>query len=181
MDRQSFEEQLLSYEPFSDAEKQYRDKFLLLLRVPKAYSRESLEAHFTASAWVIDQRANKVLLLHHTKLDRWLQPGGHADGDENLLRVALRELEEETGITNVSYSKEIFDIDIHKIPARKEVPEHYHYDVRFLFISNGNEFDLKRNEESLDVKWFDLDEVSSITNGEVSIQRMVEKMKIRVV
>ncbi len=98
--------------------------------------------------------------MHHKKLNKWLQLGGHADGDSNILRVALRESKEESGIDQIkSLSEEIFDLDIHLIPSRKEEPEHYHYDIRYLFQVVKND-SYTVNHESNDMKWFTADELS---------------------
>ena len=104
-----------------------------------------------------------------------MQPGGHADGDENVLRVALREAEEETGITRLTVlSDQIFDLDIHTIPTRKDFPEHLHFDIRFLI--QANEADpLVVSEESHDVKWISLEELEKY-NDETSILRLKQKL-----
>jgi 8-oxo-dGTP pyrophosphatase MutT (NUDIX family) len=80
-----------------------------------AFVRSNLIGHFTGSAWLVSADGTKVLLMHHRKLGRWLQPGGHADGDTDLARVALREAEEETGLTDLRIDDGIFDIDRHRI------------------------------------------------------------------
>ena len=95
--------------------------------------------HFTGSAWLVSQDGQRVLLTHHRKLDRWLQLGGHADGDADLARVALREAQEESGLAGLAVEREIFDLDRHRIPARGDEPEHWHYDVRFVVRANGCE------------------------------------------
>jgi 8-oxo-dGTP pyrophosphatase MutT (NUDIX family) len=149
-------------------------KFEELLTHPDAFQRYHLPGHITGSAWVVNQDHSKVLLHHHRKLDKWLQPGGHADGDENVLGVALRELEEETGIRQVKQlGTGIFDLDIHPIPARKDVPGHLHYDVRFCFEANESESILV-SDESLDVKWMTWDELKSNSSNE-SLFRMMKK------
>ncbi len=150
------------------------NQFKKLLLHPRAYHRDHLPGHITGSTWVVNGQRSKVVLLHHVNLKRWLQPGGHADGDEHVLRVALRELEEETGLRSVKLIfPGIFDLDIHPIPARKSFPDHFHYDVRF-FLEADDQEQIIVSEESLDVKWIPLDEVNSITDN-ISILRMVEK------
>lgn len=147
-----------------------------LLLHPRAYHRDHLPGHITGSAWVTNQKQSKVLLLHHGKLNKWLQPGGHADGDEDVLQVALRELEEETGTQQATLLMPgIFDLDIHPIPTRKDFPAHFHYDVRFLFEADDQR-PVIVSEESLDVKWIPIDDVKSFTDN-ISIHRMVEKLK----
>lgn len=95
------------------------------------FVRERIAGHFTGSAWLVSGDGQRVMLTHHRKLDRWLQLGGHADGDADLAAVALREAEEESGLPGLSLeSAAIFDLDRHWIPARGEVAGHWHYDVR---------------------------------------------------
>jgi 8-oxo-dGTP pyrophosphatase MutT (NUDIX family) len=158
----------------SQPELVFKDRFIELLKHPQAYHRDHLPGHITGSAWVLNQDRSKVLLVHHAKLNRWLQPGGHADGDEDVVAVALRELEEETGVKGVTHlGSGIFDIDIHPIPTRKDFPQHDHYDVRFAFIANENE-PLLVSEESHDVKWVLLAELDRFTDSE-SVHRMARK------
>lgn len=112
--------------------------------------------------------------MHHAKLNKWVQPGGHADGEENILNVALREAEEETGLKNLMPNAAIFDVDVHVIPARKDFPEHFHYDIRFLIEADERE-KIVVSDESHDVKWVSLDELEEYTS-ERSVLRMKEKL-----
>ena len=142
------------------------------------FERSLLIGHITGSAWVIDYAHLSALLTHHRKLDKWLQPGGHADGDPDILRVAMREAREESGLTEirpVSYG--IFDIDIHAIPARGSEPEHLHYDVRFLLEADRNA-PLAMSEEFRSLAWVPLDAIAEL-NPEESIARMVAKTRRR--
>ena len=99
---------------------------------PDCLLRSCLSGHLTGSAWIVDASRTRTLLTHHRKLDKWLQPGGHADGQADPLGVALREAEEECGVAVRPVSTAIFDVDRHLIPARGDVPAHYHYDLRFM-------------------------------------------------
>ena len=165
---------LEQYKPSDSAELKFRQQFLELLKHPHAFHRDHLPGHITGSAWVLNQDRTKVLLVHHAKLNRWLQPGGHADGDEDVLAVALREFEEETGVKGVEpLVSGIFDIDIHPIPTRKDFPQHDHYDVRFAFIAN-DQGPLLVSEESHDVQWVLLAELDRFTDSE-SVYRMARK------
>jgi 8-oxo-dGTP pyrophosphatase MutT (NUDIX family) len=138
------------------------------------FQRSLLIGHVTGSAWILDKDREKTLLTHHRKLNKWLQPGGHADGDSLVSRVAMREAEEESGLEDLNLvSDEIFDIDIHLIPARKNEPEHYHYDCRFLIQCTGDET-YTVSDESHDLAWIPLVEIKKYTD-EPSILRMVDK------
>ena len=133
------------------------------------------DGHITGSAWVLSADRQRVLLNHHAKLDKWLQFGGHSDGDPDTLQVALREAREESGLQLQVLSEEVFDIDIHCIPARGDSPSHRHYDVRFVCEVVGSEA-FKRSEESLELRWVPLNEVKNFTT-EQSMLRLVEKTK----
>ena len=156
----------------------YIPRFISLLsNFSSCYHRSLLSGHITASAWIIDESATSALLIHHKKLNRWLQPGGHADGDENLLVVAKKEAEEETGLQLMRpHDSLIFDIDIHVIPRHKGINAHFHYDVRFLFIADDREYYAK-NHESNEIAWFPLDDIDDLVDHSQSIQRMVLKTK----
>lgn len=142
------------------------------------FHRSLREGHVTGSAWVVDQTGKKVLLTHHRKLNRWLQLGGHADGDSDVLAVAMREVEEESGLEQVQpCSSEIFDIDIHPIPLRGSEAAHLHYDIRFAFVNVGSEAYCV-SDESHDLRWIDLQELSKVTQEE-SMRRMARKWQAR--
>ena len=140
------------------------------------FERSLLEGHITCGAWILDGSGTKTLLTHHRKLNRWLQLGGHADGDHDVHRVAAKEAQEESGISTLELvSKDIFDIDIHKIPTRGDVPAHLHYDARFLFRTTDNE-KYEVSNESIDLAWVKIDEIEKYSSEE-SILRMVEKTR----
>ncbi len=138
------------------------------------FRRESLEAHFTGSAWLVSADGQRVLLTHHRKLDRWLQLGGHADGDTDLARVALREAEEESGITSLQVEAEPFDLDRHRIPARGGEPEHWHYDVRYV-VRAGTSEEFVVSEESNALAWCSIQEVAEDPQADESLRRMARK------
>ena len=139
-----------------------------------AYRRDRLSGHFTGSAWVVSADGRRTLLLHHRKLDRWLQPGGHADGDMDLARVALREAEEETGLRDLVVEPGVFDLDRHAIPGRGAEPEHWHYDVRYVVRATGSE-DFVVNEESHALAWRDIRDVATDPHADESVRRMARK------
>jgi 8-oxo-dGTP pyrophosphatase MutT (NUDIX family) len=146
--------------------------------VADPFSRERLAGHFTASSWLVDRTGARVLLTHHRKLDRWLQLGGHADGDRDLARVALREAEEESGLDGLSVESRIFDLDRHWIPERGEVPGHWHYDVRYI-VHAGESEQYVISDESHDVAWRDITGISADTELDPSLRRMAEKWLAR--
>ena len=134
------------------------------------------DGHVTASALIINTVGSHTLLTHHAKLQRWLQLGGHSDGNPKPLETALRESQEESGLQVEAISSSIFDLDIHVIPARQSEPEHLHYDVRFLLRTmQSNSFTV--SEESLDLAWVKTDDVGTYTQEE-SILRMIEKYQL---
>ena len=138
------------------------------------FTRERLAGHFTASSWLVDSSGQRVLLTHHRKLDRWLQLGGHADGDRDLARVALREAEEESGLTDLSVEPEIFDLDRHWIPERGDVPGHWHYDARYVVRVGANEYYVV-SDESHDLAWREIVSIANDASAEPSLRRMAEK------
>ena len=156
-------------------EKEVVDRFTSFINENKnCFERTLLKGHLTGSAWVLNNNKTHVLLTHHKKLNKWLQLGGHADGDPNIINVALREVQEESGLKNVEViPNKIFDLDIHLIPSRGNEPEHYHYDVRFLFGVNGDEKYIV-SSESFDLSWVKLTDISKISS-EKSLLRMVRK------
>lgn len=175
MIRSKLLEQLSNYGSSNPEELLFVAQFNTLLQNPRCFYRDHLPGHITGSAWITNTYFTKVVLVQHAKLNKWLQPGGHADGEEQVEIVARKELGEETGLTQVKLKYEsIFDIDIHSIPARESFPEHFHYDIRFLFIANEAE-SLKGNHESHEVKWVSLSEIRNFTQ-EKSILRMKEKL-----
>lgn len=130
--------------------------------------------HLTGSAWIVDAARKRTLLTHHRKLNRWLQLGGHADGELAPLAVALREAREESGLTRLKVvSESLFDVDRHRIPARGEEPEHWHYDLRFLVEADPEE-PLQISSESHDLAWVELARVTDYSREE-SLARMVRK------
>jgi len=175
VDRLQLIHEIQSYHTSYVEEKEFVASFLNLLKDENAFQRTHLPGHITGSAWIVNSDHTKVLLVHHAKLNRWLQPGGHADGDENILRVALREAEEETGVKELNVIQEqIFDLDIHTIPTRKDFPEHLHFDIRYLI--KANEADpIIVSEESHDVKWIAITDLEKY-NDETSILRLKKKL-----
>jgi 8-oxo-dGTP pyrophosphatase MutT (NUDIX family) len=136
--------------------------------------RSQLAGHLTGSAWIVDAARRRTLLTHHRKLDKWLQLGGHADGDPDLLAVALREAREESGLTRLRVvDAMIFDLDRHLIPEHRGVPAHWHFDLRFMIEADPDE-PLVVTSESKDLAWVEIAAVAGL-NPEESMARMVRK------
>ncbi|HET6602670.1 MAG TPA: NUDIX hydrolase [Xanthomonadaceae bacterium] len=152
------------------------DAFVSFLRRhgEDAFHRHCEPGHFTGSAWLVSGDGERVLLTHHRKLERWLQPGGHCDGDPDLPRVALREAQEETGLDGLQIDPAIFDIDRHRIPARSGEPGHWHYDVRFVVRATVTEA-FTVSQESHDLAWRRLDQVELDEHADPSVRRMAAK------
>ena len=145
---------------------------------PATFERAHPPGHFTGSAWLVSADGARVLLMHHRKLDCWLQPGGHADGDADLVRVALREAQEETGVVGLRVEDGIFDIDRHRIPARTNEREHWHYDVRYV-VRAGEDERFTINEESQALAWRPVAEVAHDDGFDASLRRMARKWLLR--
>lgn len=141
---------------------------------PACFERSLASGHVTGSAWLLSANKEKVLLTHHRALNQWFQLGGHADGDGDILGVALKEAREESGIEEIMpLSSFIFDLDIHEVPKIANTAAHYHYDIRFILKTKDND-DFKISSESLSLQWFLPAELSDLTR-DPSMLRMAEK------
>jgi 8-oxo-dGTP pyrophosphatase MutT (NUDIX family) len=136
--------------------------------------RSCLEGHLTGSAWIVSADRSRTLLTHHRKLGKWLQLGGHADGDGDLLAVALREAREESGLTRLRVvDPALFDVDRHWIGERGAEPGHWHHDLRFMLEADPAE-PLTLSSESKALAWVEVAAVAGL-NPEESMARMVRK------
>lgn len=136
--------------------------------------------HLTGSAFVLDARKERVLLLFHRKLQRWLQPGGHGEGELDPRRIALREAREETGLRDEDLtawpSAAILDVDVHEIPARGGEPAHPHLDLRYGFVAREGALP-RVSEESSALRWFPLDDLPP--GLDPALLRALDKLRIR--
>lgn len=179
-----------------DVTKEVYEKELKHLKLNKQkFERSNLEGHFTGSAWIMTDDGEKALLTLHKKLGKLLQLGGHCDGDTNVLRCAIKEAMEESGITTIAFINKIFDIDVHVIPEfikidkdgnRTVIPEHKHYDIRFLFTVPSDSVPIVNEDESNGLIWItkDHDINSVVTDKEnkpfktsYGVTRMISKWK----
>ncbi|MFW6310720.1 MAG: NUDIX hydrolase [Nanoarchaeota archaeon] len=166
---------LNNYEPLNEIEEKYKKQIISFInKHNNILGDKNTDGHITGSAWIVNQKRNKVLLHHHVVFDKWLQLGGHTEENEDVKLAALREAKEESGLTSLKFLKDkIFDIDIHKIPAGEKKQEHYHYDIRFILEGDESE-KLKMTHESRDLKWINIYKIKRYSQ-EDSILRMVEK------
>ncbi len=169
-------------------EKEKKDRaaiVALLARGARAFSRAEYEpGHITGSAFVLDAKEEKVLLVHHAKLDRWLQPGGHAEGAEaDAYATALREATEETGIAGLMphpTAARPFDVDVHRIPERRKgdqlEPAHDHHDVRYVFVAPPGAA-TTLSEESHALAWRPLAEACG-PDSDAAFRRAIGKLRL---
>ena len=137
---------------------------------PDCFLRSCPEGHITGSAWILSADHRQVLLTHHRKLDRWLQLGGHSDGESDPRKVALREAQEESGLARLQFLPEAsdplpLDLDVHPIPAFDGAPAHLHLDVRFLLVAEAGQ-QLSVSAESKDLRWFERGRLSDFVDEE---------------
>jgi 8-oxo-dGTP pyrophosphatase MutT (NUDIX family) len=140
------------------------------------WRRSTIEGHLTASAWIVDEAQTHALLVHHKKLDQWLQPGGHIDDDDlRVFDAARREAHEETGIGDFAIESvstpPIFDVDVHEIPARGEEPAHFHYDIRYRFTALNRATTLNAAEANT-LRWFPITQIAADETIDESVRRM---------
>ncbi len=172
----SVSELIKNYNPKCKEEAVYKIKILqFLAKNINCFDRSNEKGHITASAWLLNNDKTKALILHHSKLDIWVQPGGHCDGCTDPLYVAIKEAKEESGLKSiVPVSNLIFDLDIHEIPESKKEKKHLHYDIRFILKSESDDT-LNKNHESKELKWIEY--IEDIPTNNKSIYRMFSKWK----
>ncbi|KGR79417.1 NUDIX hydrolase [Ureibacillus manganicus] len=183
----NLKEQIQHYNPYNAQEKKdqeiilrYMDTFDNLL------TRENEFAHFTASAWLVNKDHTKVLMAYHNIYDSWSWVGGHADGDDDLLQVAIKEAKEETGLVNVEpITDAIYSIEILGVPAHEKrgqhVATHVHLNVTYLLTADENDLTHIKPDENSDIRWMELEEaVEASTEREMKVvyQKLNDKLKV---
>ena len=166
----NLKEQIENYKPYNEQEKSDKEIILNCINTFKdVLTRENKICHFTASNWIINKERTKVLMIYHNIYKSWAWTGGHADGDSNLLHVALKETEEETGLKNLKllsdgiFGIQILTVDSH-IKREKFISSHLHLDCCFLLEANENEILKIKEDENSGVKWIDIEKAVEITN-----------------
>lgn len=182
MTREKLIENIKNYKPFNEQEEM--DKFLILdwiMKNENAFSRENTVAHMTASAWVVNKDRNKVLMVYHNIYNSWSWLGGHADGETDLLAVALREVKEEAGITNVHpvsekiFSMESLTVDGH-VKKGRYVSSHLHLNITYLLEADSEECVSIKADENSGVAWFTPEEALQKSTEPWFVERVYKKL-----
>jgi len=178
-------ETLLEYTPCCEQETEDRRMMLQYLTAEDILLRSNETAHFTASAWIVNPARTRVLMVYHNIYNSWSWTGGHADGDANLLSVALREASEETSLQRVRpvseavYSLEILTVNAHFRRGQYVVP-HLHLNLTYLLEADDTQSIQSKPDENSAVQWFDLDkavEASSEPDMQVIYRKLNDKLK----
>lgn len=176
------ERELAAYQPVNEQEAADQAQMLHLLRREKdILCRENRTAHFTASAWVVNPQRNRVLMVYHTLYDSWAWTGGHADGDPDLWRVALREVREETGLVQVRLAvPDIFSLEILTVDGHEKrgayVPSHLHLNVTFLVEADDRQTLQSKPDENKAVAWFTLPQSETMPTEPWMVARVYRKL-----
>ena len=175
-------EQIKAYRPWNEQERQDQAVILAFLdKNPDAFYRTNLLAHMTASAWVVNPQRSKVLMVYHRLYDSWSWAGGHADGEEDLLAVALREVREETGVqclrpvTEEIYSLEVLTVDGHE-KRGQYVPSHLHLNLTYLLEAEEEQPLRVCEAENSGVAWFSLADALAASTEPWFIERIYKKL-----
>ncbi len=177
-----FKQQLTQYQPYNEQEERDKAVMLSLLDAkPDIYTRENQVAHMTASAWLLNKTHDKVLMIYHNIYHSWSWTGGHADGDRDLLAVAKREAEEETGVTDIkAVTEDIFSIEILTVDGHEKrgayVPSHLHLNVTYLLEADEEEVLRVKPDENSGVKWFSLEGALKACTEPWMIERIYKKL-----
>ncbi|MBQ7839907.1 MAG: NUDIX hydrolase [Lachnospiraceae bacterium] len=178
----SLVDNIKKYRPVNEQEE--RDKELMLQFMMHNFNyldRENQIAHFTASMWTVNKAHTKTLMVYHNLYDSWSWIGGHADGIEDLCSVAMRELQEETGVRNaVLVSREIFGLETLTVNGHVKkgiyVPSHLHFNVTYLAEADENEELIVNEAENQAVKWWSFDEALTVPKEQWMIERVYKKL-----
>lgn len=179
-------EQIRQYKPTNPKESEDQEMILnYMTRFNNLLTRDNELAHFTSSAWVVNRERTKVLMVYHNIYQSWSWVGGHADGDADLLHVAFKETQEETGLKNLSsVSENIYSLEILEVPAHvkkgKPIAKHFHLNLTYLIEADENEKTSIKPDENSGVEWMSLDDaVKACSEYEMKIvyQKLNEKLK----
>ncbi len=178
----NLKQQIQNYKPFNEQEE--KDKQTILNYIDTfddVLTRNNECCHFTASSWAVNRERTKVLMIYHNIYQSWAWPGGHTDGESDLLNVAVRELKEETGVENVKivkpaiFSLEILTVDGH-VKKGKYVSSHLHLNLTYLLEVAENEVLRKKEDENSGVKWVKIEEVEKMSEEKWMCERIYRKL-----
>lgn len=179
--------QLENYQPYNEQEAKDKDVILALLKnVKNIFDRENQIAHMCASAWVLNETKDKVLMCYHNIYDSYSWLGGHADGNEDLLAVAVKEVQEESGLQSVfPYSDEIFSIEVLTVDGHQKrgqyVSSHLHINLTYLLIADEQQ-QLRINQpENSDVQWFAINQAVAASSEKWFRERVYSKLNEKLV
>ena len=178
---------IAAYMPWNEQEERDKAVMLRFLQTgPDAFLRRNLMAHMTASAWVVNPARDKVLMVYHKLYDSWSWTGGHADGETDLLAVALREVREETGVQRVRpVSGEIYSLEVLTVDGHERrgvyVPSHLHMNVTYLLEAEEDERLRVNEEENSGVRWFSLEEALAASSEPWFVERIYKKLNAKLV
>lgn len=173
---------IADYRPFNEQEVRDKEQMLQFIKCNGDYlERENQIGHFTASMWAVNSECTKILMVYHNIYNSWSWVGGHADGEEDLCAVALRELEEETGVKNaVLLSRDIFSLETLTVNGHVKkgvyVPGHLHFNVTFLAQADEREELLGNREENQGVKWWTFEEALKAATEPWMVENIYKKL-----
>ena len=178
----NIKEEINNYIPFDEQEKIDKEYFLKFINTyDDILTRDNIFGHFTASAFVVNKDKDKMIVVYHIINDGWIYPGGHSDGDNNLLSVAIREVEEETGLKAKVLDDKIFAIQANSVQShfknQKFISAHIHFDVIYLLEADDTIPLVYREDESKGVKWIPFENASD--EGIVPFIRPIHKKLIK--
>ncbi len=185
----NLKQQIQNYKPYNEQEQKDQQTMLNYLDTfEDCLTRDNEFGHFTASCWAVNPEKTKVLMIYHNIYQSWAWTGGHADGEDDLLGVAIREVKEETGVQHVKvlepeiFSLEIVTVDGH-VKKGKYVSSHVHLNLTYLLEVDENEILKSKPDENSGVKWVDLEEVENVSDEkwirENIYRKLNEKLKIK--
>lgn len=177
--------QIEAYVPYNEQEELDKKAILQIMeKCEDVLTRENLIAHFTASCWIVNKERTKVVMIYHNIMDSWAWTGGHADGDRNLLAVALREAQEETGLTKIQpVSEEFYSIEVLPVFSHFRrgayVNAHVHLNVSYLLEADESEPIRVKEDENSAIRWVDLEQAPQLAKEEedkILYQKLNDKL-----
>ena len=180
---ENLKKQLQVYSCWNEQEEKELPLILQAMDEKNVFRRDNLRNHFTASAWITNTKRDKVLMAYHRLYDAWAWTGGHADGDTNLLHVALKEAWEETGVHASPLDENIYSIEILNVNGHEKrglyIPSHLHLNVTYLLEADENESLSIKEDENSGVRWFTLDEALENCTEPWMVQRIYSKLNAK--